>query len=117
MLDSLTQIVGSPAVQVGSLVVCLVCLAINVCVTFDLDSFSMFERRRGTNGRSRDVGTVYIHVLPGEDARTGSAATSDDASVSQVSDEQVRPGLRHEYRKNREPVSASGSVAPSIGGR
>lgn len=112
----LDGLIGSPAVQIGSLVVCLVCLVANLAVVFDWASFSVFGRR-GRSACSTSLDTVYISILGASDVRTGSGSVSGRAPVSQgldVSATQVHPPVDM-YKC--EPFCRGVSGARSTGGR
>ena len=112
----LDGLIGSPAVQVGSLVVCLACLVVNLAVAFDWASFSMFGRR-GRSADSTRLGTVYISILGASDVRTGSGLVSGRAHDSRglgVMATQVHPPVDM-YKC--EPVCRGGSGVRSTGGR
>lgn len=111
----LDGLIGSPAVQVGSLVVCLVCLVVNLAVVFDWTSFSVFGRR-GRSACSTRLGTIYISILGVSDVRTGSGSVLGRALVSRgldVTATQVHPSVDM-YRC--EPVCRGGSGVRSTGG-
>lgn len=116
LLSYLDGLIGSPSVQVGSLVVCLVCLVVNLAVAFDWASFSVFGRR-GRSACSTRQGTVYIAIVRVSDARTRSGSVSGRAPVSRGLDvpaTQVHPPVdMHKC----EPVYRGGSGARSTGGR